>query len=84
MRQYIDLLRAIKERGSQKSEARENMPTTLSLFGYQFRHNLADGFPLITTKKMPWKGVVVELLWFLKGDTNIKYLEENRVAYMLH
>jgi len=84
MKQYIELLKAIKENGSQKGEARENMPTTLSLFGYQFRHNLADGFPLITTKKMPWKGVVCELLWFLKGDTNIKYLDENNVTYMWH
>lgn len=79
MKQYLDLLEAIKEKGTYKAPARENMPGTTSVFGYQFRHNLADGFPLLTTKKMYWKGVVVELLWFLRGDTNIKYLIDNGV-----
>lgn len=79
MKQYLDLLKAIKERGTYKPAARENMPGTQSLFGYQFRHNLQEGFPLLTTKKMFWKGVVVELLWFLRGDTNIKYLIDNGV-----
>jgi thymidylate synthase len=79
MQQYLKLLKAIKEKGTYKPAARENMPGTTSLFGYQFRHNLQEGFPLLTTKKMFWKGVVVELLWFLKGDTNIKYLVDNGV-----
>jgi len=79
MKQYLELLTAIKERGTYKPAAREGMPGTQSLFGYQFRHNLADGFPLLTTKKMFWKGVVIELLWFLQGDTNVKYLIDNGV-----
>ena len=79
MKQYLDLLKNIKENGTNKPAAREGMPGSKSLFGYQFRHNLQDGFPLLTTKKMFWKGVVVELLWFLKGDTNIKYLVDNGV-----
>lgn len=79
MEQYIKLLKEIKEKGTYKPSAREGMPGTTSLFGYQFRHNLQDGFPLLTTKKMYWKGVVVELLWFLQGDTNIKYLVDRGV-----
>ncbi len=79
MQQYLELLTAIKERGTYKPAAREGMPGTQSLFGYQFRHDLSKGFPLLTTKKMFWKGVVVELLWFLQGDTNIKYLVDNGV-----
>lgn len=77
--QYLDLLKAIKENGTHKPAARENMPGTTSLFGYQMRHNLQRGFPLLTTKKMYWKGVVVELLWFLRGDTNIKFLMDHGV-----
>jgi thymidylate synthase len=79
MIQYLDLLKTIQEKGTYKPAARENMPGTQSRFGYQFRHDLADGFPLLTTKKMYWKGVVIELLWFLRGDTNIKYLVDNKV-----
>lgn len=74
MQQYLDLLKAIKDKGTYKPAARANMPGTQSLFGYQFRHDLADGFPLLTTKKISFKNIVVELLWFLRGDTNIKYL----------
>ena len=74
MQQYLDLLQTIKEKGTIKEEARKGMPGTISLFGYQFRHNLKDGFPLLTTKKLSWNNIVYELLWFLKGDTNIKYL----------
>lgn len=80
MKQYLDLLGNIKENGTLKPAARENMPSTTSLFGYQFRHDLSKGFPLLTTKKMYWKGVVFELLWFLKGDYNIKYLIDNKVT----
>jgi len=79
MKQYIDLLKAIEAQGTDKPAARANMPGSRSLFGYQFRHNLADGFPLLTTKKMYWKGIVAELLWFLRGDTNIKFLVDNGV-----
>lgn len=79
MKQYLDLLNEIKKSGTYKPAAREGMPGTQSLFGYQFRHNLGDGFPLLTTKKMFWKGVVGELLWFLRGDTNIKYLIDNGI-----
>lgn len=75
--QYLELLRTIKEKGTYKAAARENMPGTYSLFGYQIRHDLSTGFPLLTTKKVYWKGVVTELLWFLKGLTNIKFLIEN-------
>lgn len=77
MEQYLQLLKDIKEKGTYKAPARENMPGTTSLFGYQFRHDLKDGFPLLTTKKIYWRGVVTELLWFLRGDSNIKYLVEN-------
>lgn len=79
MKQYHDLLEAIIERGTLKPAARENMPSTTSLFGYQFRHDMAEGFPLLTTKKMWWKAIVVELLWFLRGDTNVKYLDDHGV-----
>lgn len=79
MQQYLDLLELIRDEGTIKPPAREGMPGTRSIFGTGFAHNLADGFPLLTTKKMFWKGIVVELLWFLKGDTNIKYLVDNGV-----
>lgn len=84
MKQYHDLLEAIKKRGSYKEPAREGMPGSTSLFGYQERFDLTNSFPIVTTKKMFWKGIVVELLWFLRGDTNIKYLDENKVTKMWH
>lgn len=84
MKQYLQLLKDIKMIGVHKEPARENMPGTTSLFAYQLRHNLQEGFPLLTTKKMAWKGIVVELLWFLRGDTNIKFLDDNGVTYMWH
>ena len=77
MKQYLGLLKEIKEKGTYKPAARPGMPGTQSLFGYQFRHNLAEGFPLLTTKKVSFKNIAVELLWFLRGDTNIKYLVDN-------
>ncbi len=79
MIQYLDLLRTIKEKGTWKNPARENMPRTLSVFGHQYRCDLQEGFPLLTTKKMHFKGIVTELLWFLRGGNplNIKYLVDN-------
>lgn len=80
MIQYLEILQTIKDKGIYKPAARENMPGTKSRFGHQYRHDLSTGFPLLTTKKVYWKGVVTELLWFLKGDTNIKYLLDNGVS----
>lgn len=77
MQQYLNLLKQIKEKGTWKEPAREGMPRTLSLFGYQMRFNLQEGFPLVTTKPVSFKNIVVELLWFMKGDTNIKFLVDN-------
>lgn len=74
MKQYLDLLKAIKEKGTYKPAARPGMPGTQSLFGYQFRHDLKDGFPIVTTKEVSFKNIVNELIWFLRGDTNIKFL----------
>lgn len=79
MKQYLQLLQNILDNGTYKAPARENMPGTTSLFGYQMRFNLQEGFPLLTTKKMYWKGIVIELLWFLRGDINIKFLDNNDV-----
>jgi thymidylate synthase len=84
MKQYLELLKSINENGRYKAPARSGMPGTTSLFGYQFRHDLSKGFPLLTTKKMFFKGLVIELLWFLKGDTNIKFLDENGVKKFWH
>jgi thymidylate synthase len=74
-RQYQDLLQHILDNGVEKKD--RTGTGTLSVFGHQIRHNMKDGFPLLTTKKMAWKTMVTELLWFLKGDTNIKYLVDN-------
>ncbi len=72
--QYQGLLFDIIENGSIKDTRNGK---TRSIFGKQIRHKMKDGFPLLTTKKMYWKGIVTELLWFLRGDTNIKYLVDN-------
>jgi len=73
--QYIDLLQDILDNGITKQD--RTGTGTISVFGRQIRHNMKDGFPLLTTKKMPFKTIVTELLWFLRGDTNIKYLVDN-------
>jgi len=73
---YQDILLDILNNGVEKED--RTGTGTLSVFGKQFRHNMADGFPLLTTKKMAWKVMVTELLWFLRGDTNIKWLVENK------
>lgn len=78
MKQYHDLMRHVLEHGVKKTD-RTGTGTT-SVFGYQMRFNLQEGFPLLTTKKLHLRSIIHELLWFLKGDTNIKYLKENNVS----
>lgn len=78
MKAYLDLLRQVREHGTQKSDRTGTV--TLSLFGAQMRFDLRAGFPLVTTKKLHLRSIIHELLWFLKGDTNIQYLRDNGVS----
>ncbi|MEO9875091.1 MAG: thymidylate synthase [Anderseniella sp.] len=78
MQQYLDLLRTVRDTGAQKGD--RTGTGTLSVFGHQMRFDLGDGFPVLTTKKLHLRSIIIELLWFLRGDTNIRWLNDNKVS----
>lgn len=78
MQQYLDFMRHVRDNGIRKED--RTCTGTISLFGYQMRFDLAKGFPVVTTKKLHLRSIIHELLWFLQGDTNIKYLHDNGVS----
>lgn len=78
MKNYLDLLKCVLDKGEEKGD--RTGVGTKSIFGWQMRFDLQEGFPLLTTKKLHWKSIVHELLWFISGDTNIKYLRDNKVS----
>ena len=78
MQQYLNLLKYVLEHGEVKGDPQG--VGNIAILGYQMRFNMADGFPLLTTKKMPIKSIIYELLWFIKGDTNVKYLQDHGVT----
>lgn len=84
MKQYLDLIAYVRNHGKRKAQRAQladgRRPDVLSVFGYQFRHDLGTGFPLLTTKKMPFAAIIHELIWFLSGSTNTSYLRANKVT----
>jgi len=85
MKPYLDLLREVRTSGTRKAQratlkSEGRRPEVLSVFGRQIRFDLNAGFPLVTTKRMPWAAIVHELLWFVSGDTNVRYLRQNKVT----
>ena len=78
MKQHLDLMRHVRDKGVRKMD--RTGTGTISVFGHQMRFNLADGFPLVTTKKLHLRSIIYELLWFIRGETNIKYLKDNKVS----
>ena len=78
MKQYLDLLRHVRDHGVRKED--RTGTGTLSVFGYQNRYDLSQGFPAVTTKKLHFRSIIHELLWFLQGDTNLRYLRDNKVT----
>ena len=78
MKQYLDLMRLVQDTGTVKTD--RTGTGTASVFGHQMRFNLANGFPLVTTKKLHLRSIIYELLWFIRGETNIKYLKDNKVS----